>query len=111
MDIIQANKDQITIKVMQSKFQIVSQNDVELFCEKIRLTTETAAAWLQSPVPIIDAINEKKNNNSTLYQNWTVSMFSGNENKRALLRLFPQRTFDPDVEFICIDYVKIDKMH
>ena len=72
---IQANKDQITIKVMQSKFtDSVSQNDVELFFASVKKYLIQQSNLLPPGYTalksIIDAINEKKKNNTlTLYQN------------------------------------------
>lgn len=71
---IRANKDQITIKVMQSKFtDSVSQNDVELFFASVKKYLIKQPKQLppgyKALKSIIDAINEKKNNTLTLYQN------------------------------------------
>ena len=71
---IQANEDQITIKVMQSKFtDSVSQNHVELFFASVKKYLIQKSNLLppgyKALKSIIDTINEKKNNTLTLYQN------------------------------------------
>ena len=113
---IQANKDQITIKVMQSKFtDSVSQNDVELFFASVKKYLIQQSNLLPPGYTalksIIDAINEKKEQYPNAISKFELYLCSGasNENKRAFRDCFDNESFDPDVEFICIDYVKIDK--
>ena len=113
---IQANKDQITIKVMQSKFtDSVSQNDVELFFASVKKYLIQQPKQLppgyKALKSIIDAINEKKEQYPNAVSKFELYLCSGasNENKRAFRDCFDNESFDPDVEFICIDYVKIDK--
>ena len=113
---IKANKDQITIKVMQSKFtDSVSQNDVELFFASVKKYLIQQSNLLppgyKALKSIIDAINEKKEQYPNAISKFELYLCSGasNENERALRDCFNNESFDPNVKFKCIDYVKIDK--
>ena len=113
---IKANKDQITIKVMQSKFtDSVSQNDVELFFASVKKYLIQQSNLLppgyKALKSIIDAINEKKKQYPNARSKFELYLCSGasNENERALRDCFNNESFDPNVKFKCIDYVKIDK--
>ena len=113
---IQANKDQITIKVMQSKFtDSVNQNDVELFFASVKKYLIQQSNLLppgyKALKSIIDAINEKKEQYPNARSKFELYLCSGAspDKEKAFRDCFDNESFDPNVKFKCIDYAKIDK--
>ena len=113
---IRANKDQITIKVMQSKFtDSVSQNDVELFFANVKKYLIKQPKQLppgyKALKSIIDAINEKKEQYPNAISKFELYLCSGAspDNQKAFRDCFNNESFDPDVKFKPIDYAKINK--
>lgn len=113
---IRANKDQITIKVMKSKFtDSVSQNDVELFFANVKKYLIKQPKQLppgyKALKSIIDAINEKKEQYPNAISKFELYLCSGAspDNQKAFRDCFNNESFDPDVKFKPIDYAKINK--
>ena len=113
---IQANKDQITIKVMQSKFtDNVSQNAVELFFASVKKYLIQQSNLLppgyKALKSIIDAINEKKEQYPNAKSKFELYLCSGasNDKQKAFKDCFKNESFSPNVKFKSIDYAKINK--
>ena len=113
---IRANKDQITIKVMQSKFtDSVNQNDVELFFTSVKKYLIPQSNLLPPGYTalksIIDTINEKKEQYPNARLKFELYLCSGAspDKEKAFRDCFDNESFDPNVKFKCIDYAKIDK--
>ena len=113
---IQANEDQITIKVMQSKFtDSVSQNHVELFFASVKKYLIQKSNLLppgyKALKSIIDTINEKKEQYPNAISKFELYLCSGasNDKKRAFRDCFKNEFVGSDVKFKIIDYAKINK--
>ncbi len=113
---IRANKDQITIKVMQSKFtDSVSQNDVELFFASVKKYLIKQPKQLppgyKALKSIIDAINEKKEQYPNAISKFVLYLCSGAspDNQKAFRDRFKNESFGSDVKLKFIDYAKINK--
>lgn|GEM_PF-1206220 len=114
---VQANDEQITVNVLQSKFtDKVKQNDVELFFTSVKKYIITQTNQLpdgyKSLKTIIDVINEKLKQHPNAIFKFKLYLCSGADNDRTktFQDCFERENFGPDVDIEFLDYTDINNI-
>ena len=114
---VQANDEQITVNVLQSKFtDRVRQNDVELFFASVKKYIITQTNQLpdgyKSLKTIIDTINKKREQHPNAVSKFKLYLCSGADNNRikAFQDCFEHENFGSDVEIEFLNYTNINNI-